>query len=59
MVEFRGVFHHIGLACARIDAEIESLALIGYANEGPPIEDPIQKVRVQFFLGQAVLPVSS
>jgi Glyoxalase/Bleomycin resistance protein/Dioxygenase superfamily len=49
MIEFRGVFHHIGLACDRIEAEIESLALIGYANEGPPVEDPIQRVRLQFF----------
>ena len=51
MVEFCGAFHHIGLACDRIEAEIESLALIGYANEGPPVEDAIQKVRVQFFSG--------
>jgi hypothetical protein len=35
MVEFPGAFHHIGLACDRIESEIESLALIGYANEGP------------------------
>src|SRR6185437_14294043 len=44
-------FHHIGVACRSIDAEINGMAVLGYASEGPAVEDPIQKVRVQFFLG--------
>jgi glyoxalase/bleomycin resistance protein/dioxygenase superfamily protein len=48
---FAGVFHHIGMACRSIENEPAGLIAIGYAAEGPPILDPIQKVRVQFFSG--------
>jgi len=48
---FPGTFHHIGLACRSIEDEAAGVAAIGYAAEGPPIDDPIQKVRVQFFAG--------
>lgn len=50
-MNFHGVFHHVGLACRDISEEVAGLTAIGYAAEGPPIEDPIQKVRVQFFAG--------
>ena len=44
-------FHHIGLACASIEAELPHLAALGYALEGPFVEDPIQKVVVCFLTG--------
>ena len=44
-------FHHVGTACHRIDAETNDLAILGYVAEGLPVEDPIQKVRIQFFVG--------
>lgn len=44
-------FHHIGIACARISSEVEDLAALGYRAEGEVFEDPIQKVRLQFFVG--------
>ena len=44
-------FHHIGIACARISAEVKDLAALGYQAEGDVIGDPIQKVRLQFFTG--------
>ena len=46
-----GTFHHVGLACRSIEAEIAGLAALGYVAEGEAISDPIQKVRVQFFAG--------
>jgi methylmalonyl-CoA/ethylmalonyl-CoA epimerase len=39
------------LACRRIEDEAGTLEALGYASEGPPVADPIQKVRVQFFAG--------
>jgi methylmalonyl-CoA/ethylmalonyl-CoA epimerase len=50
-LEFTGSFHHIGLACRRIADEIPGVESLGYLAEGPPIEDPIQRVRLQFFVG--------
>jgi methylmalonyl-CoA/ethylmalonyl-CoA epimerase len=44
-------FHHIGLACRRIEDDAAVLEALGYASEGPAIVDPNQKVRVQFFTG--------
>lgn len=44
-------FHHVGVACQRIEAEVADLAGLGYAAESGVIEDPIQKVRLQFFAG--------
>jgi len=51
MVKFPGAFHHVGLACKSIDAEMAVLAAVGYAPEGPVYEDPIQKVAVRFLGG--------
>jgi methylmalonyl-CoA/ethylmalonyl-CoA epimerase len=48
---FSGIFHHVGVACRNIEQEALSLLALGYATEGPAITDPIQKVRVQFFVG--------
>jgi len=44
-------FHHVGMACRRIAAELPELAVIGYQPEGPLIEDQIQQVRIQFVTG--------
>jgi methylmalonyl-CoA/ethylmalonyl-CoA epimerase len=44
-------FHHIGLACRRIEDDAGVLEAMGYASEGPAVTDPVQKVRVQFFSG--------
>src|SRR5690349_1342622 len=50
-MSFTGVFHHVGLACRSIAEETPVITRLGYTSEGPPIEDPIQKVKVQFFAG--------
>jgi methylmalonyl-CoA/ethylmalonyl-CoA epimerase len=50
-LNFAGAFHHVGLACRNLEEEAASIGSIGYSAEGPSIEDPIQKVRVQFFAG--------
>jgi hypothetical protein len=52
VVIFPGSFHHIGMACRSIEKETADIVAIGYHLEGPPVADPIQKVRVQFFGGQ-------
>src|SRR3954453_808034 len=44
-------FHHVGMACRRIAAELPELAVMGYVPEGPLITDPIQQVRIQFVTG--------
>ncbi|MET4479965.1 VOC family protein [Bradyrhizobium sp. F1.13.3] len=44
-------FHHLGMACRNIAAELPELAIVGYNPEGPIIEDPIQQVRIQFVSG--------
>ena len=59
-----GTFHHIGLACRNIGGEMPGLRLLGYTAEGDAVEDPLQKVRVQFFTGggpriELVEPTSS
>lgn len=48
---FSGTFHHVGLACRSIAEETRSINSLGYASEGAAIDDPVQKVRVQFFAG--------
>lgn len=50
-IEQLGDFHHIGLACRRLADEIDGLAAMGYLPETEPITDPIQMVKVQFFVG--------
>src|SRR4051812_28712831 len=44
-------FHHVGMACRNIAAELPDLAVVGYRPEGPVFEDPIQQVRIQFVSG--------
>jgi methylmalonyl-CoA/ethylmalonyl-CoA epimerase len=44
-------FHHLGMACRKIAAELTELAIAGYRPEGPIFEDPIQQVRIQFVSG--------
>lgn len=44
-------FHHIGMACRNIVAELPELALMGYQPEGPQFQDPIQQVLIQFVTG--------
>lgn len=50
-MNFPGTFHHVGVACRSIQDETASIVALGYAAEGSATEDPIQKVRVQFFSG--------
>ena len=44
-------FHHVGLACADLDAEERVFARLGYTREGPDFEDPVQGVRGRFLVG--------
>src|SRR6266545_2548775 len=44
-------FHHIGLACADLDAEERIFGQLGYIREGPDFEDPTQGVRGRFLIG--------
>lgn len=44
-------FHHLGMACREIAAELPALAIAGYIPEGPVFADPIQQVRIQFVSG--------
>lgn len=44
-------FHHLGLACRDLDRERLDWAKLGYALEGQPFVDPIQKVRGVFMTG--------
>lgn len=41
-------FHHIGLACRRLDLETQAHELLGYRREGAPFSDPIQGVEGLF-----------
>ena len=44
-------FHHVGMACRNINAELPELALLGYHPEGSQVQDPIQQVFIQFVTG--------
>ena len=44
-------FHHVGMACRNITAELRELTLLGYSPEGSQVEDPIQQVFIQFVTG--------
>ncbi|HEV8500230.1 MAG TPA: VOC family protein [Casimicrobiaceae bacterium] len=46
-------FHHIGVACRDVDAEVERLAALGYLPEHPEFLDPVQGVRGRFMTGQS------
>ena len=45
-------FHHVGVACTDIAAEVHRLQCLGYAREGGEFVDPIQGVRGIFLGGQ-------
>jgi glyoxalase/bleomycin resistance protein/dioxygenase superfamily protein len=47
----RLVFHHAGVACVNIEAELAQLAPLGYVAEGLPFVDPRQGIRGQFASG--------
>jgi methylmalonyl-CoA/ethylmalonyl-CoA epimerase len=38
-------FHHVGLACRDIEVEQRAHRLLGYADEGAPFVDPLQRIR--------------
>jgi methylmalonyl-CoA/ethylmalonyl-CoA epimerase len=44
-------FHHIGIACRDIDAELRALAMVGYELEGERFSDPLQKIQGCFLVG--------
>ena len=44
-------FHHLGVACRSVDAELQSWVRLGYQPEGEVFEDPIQKIRGVFVVG--------
>lgn len=44
-------FHHVGIACRAVDAEVENWRPLGYAIEGEAFADPIQGVRGLFMTG--------
>jgi Glyoxalase/Bleomycin resistance protein/Dioxygenase superfamily len=44
-------FHHLGVACHEIQAELPSWLALGYAPEGVPFADPAQGIRGLFLSG--------
>lgn len=44
-------FHHIGVACKRIETEFSELIALGYQQEGDFFKDPIQQIRGVFLTG--------
>ncbi|GIP31283.1 VOC family protein [Paenibacillus sp. J2TS4] len=43
-------FHHIGLACKSLAAEIKTHESLGYVVEGAPFHDPIQQINGIFIV---------
>ncbi|SDO85235.1 methylmalonyl-CoA/ethylmalonyl-CoA epimerase [Paenibacillus sp. yr247] len=43
-------FHHIGLACHSLAAEIEAHESLGYVIEGTPFHDPLQRINGIFMV---------
>ena len=43
-------FHHVGLACKRIDVEQKAHRLLGYVDEGEIFVDPRQRIRGCFLV---------
>ncbi|MFD2612364.1 VOC family protein [Paenibacillus gansuensis] len=41
-------FHHVGLACRRLEAERKAHELLGYVAEGETFVDPVQRIRGLF-----------
>jgi methylmalonyl-CoA/ethylmalonyl-CoA epimerase len=44
-------FHHVGIACERIEDELADWVLLGYAAEEPRFTDEIQGIRGCFMVG--------
>lgn len=44
-------FHHIGIACRDLDSEQTHWEALGYTQESPEFEDPVQRVRGRFLVG--------
>ena len=44
-------FHHLGVACHEIQAELPSWLALGYGPEGEPFADPAQGIRGLFLSG--------
>jgi methylmalonyl-CoA/ethylmalonyl-CoA epimerase len=44
-------FHHLGVACRAIDADARTYYALGYRDETPTFEDPIQGIRGRFLVG--------
>lgn len=45
-----GVFHHVGLACKDLAVQRAAHLALGFAEEGPVFEDPVQRIRGQFLV---------
>lgn len=43
-------FHHVGLACKSLAQERSVHLALGFVDEGPVFEDPVQRIRGQFLL---------
>ncbi len=44
-------FHHLGVACRKLDTEQRYWETLGYVQEGPEFDDPVQRVRGRFLVG--------
>jgi methylmalonyl-CoA/ethylmalonyl-CoA epimerase len=44
-------FHHLGVACRDLEQEIRLWSQLGYQQESPIFEDPVQSVRGLFLTG--------
>jgi methylmalonyl-CoA/ethylmalonyl-CoA epimerase len=44
-------FHHTGIACVEIDAEVARFSLLGYVPESKPFSDETQGIRGIFLTG--------
>jgi len=44
-------FHHIGVACRDVEKEMQAFSILGYRIEGPPFQDPLQKISGCFLSG--------
>ena len=44
-------FHHLGVACENIEAEVERFQALGYRREGETFRDPGQKIEGAFLIG--------
>jgi methylmalonyl-CoA/ethylmalonyl-CoA epimerase len=51
LVEPNFRFHHLGLACRSVEAELRNWLALGYQVEGERFEDARQKIRGLFIVG--------